>query len=113
LSQGSSASLCERSWSSFSHIYSKKINRLLSGKLEDLVYVHSNLQLALNNVAKDSSNSSTPWFEAIPAALGHQDDFDLERNKVSGESNGDHASSGFIILSALDDVELIDVTSRP
>jgi hypothetical protein len=47
LSQGSSASACERNWSSFNHIHSKKRNRLLSGKLEDLVYVHSNLQLPL------------------------------------------------------------------
>jgi hypothetical protein len=54
LSQGLSASVCERNWSAFDHIHPKKINRLLSGKLEDHVYVRSNLQLALINVAKDS-----------------------------------------------------------
>ena len=29
------------------------------------------------------------------------------------ESNGDHASSGFTAMIALDDIELFDVTSRP
>eukprot|EP00253_Pinus_taeda_P019249 PITA_19249 len=53
LSHGTSASACERNWSSFDHIHSKKRNRLLSGRLEDLVYVRSNLQLALKNVAKE------------------------------------------------------------
>ena len=53
LSQGASASACERNWSSFDHIHSKKRNRLSSQKLEDLVYVRSNLQLALKNVAKE------------------------------------------------------------
>eukprot|EP00253_Pinus_taeda_P024244 PITA_24244 len=43
LSQGSSALACEKNWTSFDHIHSKKRNRLLSGRLEDLVYVHSNL----------------------------------------------------------------------
>jgi hypothetical protein len=81
--------------------------------LENLVYVCSNLQLALNNVAKDSSNSSTPWFEHVLDALGDQDDLDLECDRMSGESNGDCASSGFTAPSGLDDVELFDVTSRP
>jgi hypothetical protein len=43
LCQGSSASSCERNWSAFDHIHSKKRNRLLSRKLKDLVYVRSNL----------------------------------------------------------------------
>eukprot|EP00253_Pinus_taeda_P034484 PITA_34484 len=73
--QGSSASTCERNSSSFDHIHSKKRNRLLSGRLEDLVYVRSNLQLALKNVAKESSNSSTPWIDLVPNAS--MDDVDL------------------------------------
>ena len=109
LSQTSSASACERNWSAFSHIHSKRRNRLLSGKLGDLVYVRSNLQLALSNVAKDETNSSTPWMETISNAHQDQDDFDNE----SHESNGDRDSSGFTPPSALDDIELFDVTSRP
>ena len=82
---------------------------MLSGKLGDLVYVRSNLQLALSNVAKDETNSSTPWMETISNAHQDQDDFDNE----SHESNGDCDSSGFTPPSALDDIELFDVTSRP
>ena len=67
LSQGSSASPCERNWSSFNHIQTKKRNRLLSSRLKDLVYVHNNLQLALSSLAKDSSSSYHPWFEPIPS----------------------------------------------
>lgn len=109
LSQTSSASACERNWSACSHIHSKRRNRLLSGKLEDLVYVRSNLQLALSNVAKDETNSSSPWLEPVPDALRDQDDLDNE----SDESNGDRDSSGFTPPSALDDLEIFDVTSRP
>jgi hypothetical protein len=115
LSQGSSASACERNWSSFNHIHSKKRNRLLSGKLEDLVYVRSNLQLALKNVAKDSSNSSTPWLSPVPDAPEDGDDLGIEsdRSSASVEFSDDHASSGFTAPTALDDIELFDVTSRP
>jgi hypothetical protein len=113
LSQVSSALACERNWSTFNHIHSKKRNRLLSGKLEDLVYVRSNLQLALNNVAKDSSNLSTPCFNHVPDALVDEDDLDIESDRASCESRGDHASSGFTAPSALDDIKLFDVTSRP
>ena len=47
--------------------------------------------------------------ETILDALRDQDDLDNE----SDESNGDHDSSGLTPLSALDDLELFDVTSRP
>jgi hypothetical protein len=113
LSQGSSASACERNWSSFNHIHSKKRNRLLSRKLEDLVYVRSNLQLTLNNVAKNSSNSSTPWFKPVTDASGDENDLDTESDRASPKSSGDHASSGFTAPNALDDIKCFDVTSRP
>lgn len=112
LSQGSSASACERNWSTFDHIHSKK-NRLLSGKLEDLVYVRSNLQLALKNVAKESSNSSTPWIDPVPNAS--MDDADLyidnDTDREFADESDAEASSGFTTPTALDDIELFDVTS--
>eukprot|EP00253_Pinus_taeda_P002536 PITA_02536 len=64
-SQGSSAFACERNWSSFKHIQSKKRNKLLSTRLEDLVYVRSKLKLALSSVAKDASSSSKPFLMLI------------------------------------------------
>jgi hypothetical protein len=45
LSQTCSSSGCERNWSMFEHIHSKKINRLEHQRLNDLVYVHCNLKL--------------------------------------------------------------------
>ncbi|XP_057873085.2 uncharacterized protein LOC131079198 [Cryptomeria japonica] len=45
LSQPCSASRCERNWSMFEHIHSKKRNRLAIEKLNDFVFVHYNLRL--------------------------------------------------------------------
>lgn len=45
LSQTCSSSGCVKNWSIFEHIHSKKRNRLEHYKLNDIVYVHYNLQL--------------------------------------------------------------------
>nr|XP_027124009.1 uncharacterized protein LOC113740668 [Coffea arabica] len=45
LSQTASSSGCERNWSVFERIHTKKRNRLEHQKLNDLVYVHYNLRL--------------------------------------------------------------------
>ena len=45
LSQGSCASPCERNWSTFSLIHTKRRNRLLPSHTEKLVYIHTNLRL--------------------------------------------------------------------
>eukprot|EP00253_Pinus_taeda_P028657 PITA_28657 len=115
LFQGSSASACERNWSSSDHIHFKKRNRFLSGRLEDLVYVRSNLQLALKNVAKESSNSSTPWIDPVPNASRDEDDFyidsDIDKD-LSDEFDGE-ALRKFTTPTALDDIELFDITSEP
>ncbi|XVF04569.1 hypothetical protein REPUB_Repub05bG0095300 [Reevesia pubescens] len=49
LSQTCSASGCERNWSIFEHVHSKKRNRLEHQRLNDLVYVHYNLRLQQRN----------------------------------------------------------------
>ncbi|XP_028057314.1 uncharacterized protein LOC114261278 [Camellia sinensis] len=45
LSQTGSSSGCERNWSVFERIHTKKMNRLKHHRLNDLVYVHYNLPL--------------------------------------------------------------------
>lgn len=45
LSQTASSSGCERNWSVFERIHTKKRNRLEHQRLNDLVYVHYNLRL--------------------------------------------------------------------
>ena len=45
LSQTTSASACERNWSAYDHIQSKKRNRLGDKRCKDLVYVYTNQRL--------------------------------------------------------------------
>ncbi|PNX60298.1 hypothetical protein L195_g051854, partial [Trifolium pratense] len=54
LSQTCSASGCERNWSVFEHIHSKKRNRLEHQKLNDLVFVRYNLRLQNRNQKKQN-----------------------------------------------------------
>jgi hypothetical protein len=42
LAQVVSSSSCEQNWSSYSFVHSKARNRLLSSRVEDLVYVYTN-----------------------------------------------------------------------
>ncbi|XP_052181869.1 uncharacterized protein LOC127794663 [Diospyros lotus] len=58
LSQKSSSSGCERNWSVFEHIHTKKRNRLEHQRLNDLVYVHYNLRL--QNRSKVDKRSYDP-----------------------------------------------------
>ena len=45
LGQTAASSGCERNWSVFERIHTKKRNRLEHERLNDLVYVHYNLRL--------------------------------------------------------------------
>ena len=49
-SQTCSASRCERNWSVFEHIHTKKRNRLEQKRLNDLVFVQYNLRLRRNQL---------------------------------------------------------------
>ena len=57
-------------------IFNKKKKKIVSTRLEDLVYVCSNLKLALSSVPKDSSSSSQPWFRPIPST--NEDDLGID-----------------------------------
>ena len=46
LAQVASASACERNWSEFEYVCSKRRNKLTTGRARDLVYVHSTHKLA-------------------------------------------------------------------
>lgn len=58
-------------------------------------------------MTKDSSNSSSWWFEPLPKALVDQDDLDTDCDRISGKFNGDHDSSGSTTSSALNDLEAL------
>ena len=55
LSQPCSASGCERNWSTFQNIHTKKRNRLTKKRLNDLVYVRYNLLLHEKKVKGQAS----------------------------------------------------------
>ncbi|GLJ49448.1 hypothetical protein SUGI_1047260 [Cryptomeria japonica] len=99
LSQGASSSAYERNWSCFDHIHSKKRNKLLTGKLGDLVYVRSNLKLLMNKSAKNTSLGQT--LEGIAMPDGNEPDF--VDDELSSDTYDDDLSSQ---PSALDDLEL-------
>jgi hypothetical protein len=50
LSQTSSAGGCERNWSTFNLIHSKRRNKLGIDKLNDLVYIHYNTRLRMRHI---------------------------------------------------------------
>ncbi|GLJ25199.1 hypothetical protein SUGI_0482080 [Cryptomeria japonica] len=75
-SQGENSSACERNWSCFDHIHSKKRNKLLSGKLGDLVYVRSNLKLFMYKSTSDSTSSSQQSIpQDIEVSVADEPDF--------------------------------------
>lgn len=63
LAQVSSASACERNWSTFDFIHTKKRNRLECKKVRDVVFVHSNLRLKekLANVIYETESIEWEW----------------------------------------------------
>jgi hypothetical protein len=61
VSQTTSASSCERNWSSFEYIHSKKRNRLSVKKSSDLVYAFSNLRLRRKVQAADFEEAFVDW----------------------------------------------------
>ncbi|MQL71227.1 hypothetical protein Taro_003545 [Colocasia esculenta] len=50
LRQTTSASQCERNWSTFNHVHSKIRNRLKAERLDKLVYCHYNMRLRIKNM---------------------------------------------------------------
>jgi Protein of unknown function (DUF 659)/hAT family C-terminal dimerisation region len=63
LSQVSSASSCERNWSLYDFVHSKKRNRLDPGRAASLVYVHSNLRLLSKVKDNGSETDFYKWDE--------------------------------------------------
>ena len=58
LAQTCSASGCERNWSTFNLIHSKRRNRLGSQRLNDLVFVHYNMRLRVQNMFFDKEDDT-------------------------------------------------------
>ncbi|KAG5566685.1 hypothetical protein RHGRI_002291 [Rhododendron griersonianum] len=83
LSQCCSATGCERNWSTFEFIHSKKRNRLEHKRLNDLVYVRYNLKLreriirrtrdALDPISLENIDVLDDWVSEEPGLLDEED----------------------------------------
>nr|XP_007161843.1 hypothetical protein PHAVU_001G102800g [Phaseolus vulgaris]ESW33837.1 hypothetical protein PHAVU_001G102800g [Phaseolus vulgaris] len=73
LGQPCSSSSCERNWSTYSFIHSLKRNKMTPKRVEDLVFIHSNLRLLSRNSSKYKEEETKLW--DIPG-----DDFSLDEN---------------------------------
>ncbi|KAH1249398.1 hypothetical protein GmHk_05G012750 [Glycine max] len=61
LAQPCSSSCCERNWSTYSFIYSLKRNKMAPHRIENLVFVHSNLQLLSMNTPQYHQEETKMW----------------------------------------------------
>ncbi|KAK5819835.1 hypothetical protein PVK06_024864 [Gossypium arboreum] len=69
LSQTTSASNCERNWSTFSYIHTKARNRLKYKKLEKLVFTYYNMRLQIRHQKRMSTDDINVSFN--PISLDH------------------------------------------
>lgn len=61
LNQPASSSCCERNWSTYSFIHSKKRNKLTPERAEDLVFIHNNLRLLSRKAEEYKSGPAKMW----------------------------------------------------
>ncbi|CAN1130585.1 hypothetical protein LINPERPRIM_LOCUS13314, partial [Linum perenne] len=65
LSQTASSSGCERNWSVFERIHTKRRNRLEHKRLSDLVFVHYNMRLQHREYYGRKQSSGPDDYESI------------------------------------------------
>eukprot|EP00253_Pinus_taeda_P031449 PITA_31449 len=96
LSQTSSASGCERNWSVFERIHTKKRNRLEQKRLNDLVFVQYNLRLRRNQmmskspdldpIVLDDIDPTSEWVEETEDPV-FEADFDIDMALAGDEAD--------------------------
>ncbi|CAN4115456.1 unnamed protein product [Withania somnifera] len=98
-----SSSGCERNWSVFEHIHSKKRNRLVLSRLNDPVYIKYNRTLAsrynardtIDPIALDYIDEANEWLLGCPEDQEDElvyegDDLDWEYRCYDGWSGGEY-----------------------
>ncbi|XP_065871368.1 uncharacterized protein [Euphorbia lathyris] len=83
LSQTASSSGCERNWSVFERIHTKKRNKLEHQRLNDLVYVHYNLRL------RNRSNIGKKMFDPVDYESIDETEFWIVEDEHEGELDMD------------------------
>lgn len=89
----SSSGGCERNWSSYDYVHSKKRNRLTAKRANDLVYVFSNMRLAakMNDPAKFPDMVGEVVVEDDDEPL--PSDLEYESGSSSSDTSSDDSSS--------------------
>ena len=85
LSQTCSASGCERNWSVFERIHTKKRNRLEHERLNDLVFVQYNLRLRRNQLLNKRPDTDPIMLDDVDPTSDwvvetHPPEFDVDYN---------------------------------
>jgi hypothetical protein len=85
LSQTCSASRCERNWSIFERIHTKKRNHLEQKRLNDLVFVQYNLRLRPNQLLNKGPDSNSIVLDDVDpisdwVAETHPPEFDVDHD---------------------------------
>ena len=94
MSQTCSATGCERNWSVFERIHTKKRNRLDQKRLNDLVYVQYNLRLRRNHLLNKRPDSdpivledidpTSDWVvESHPAVFASDEDINYDLQTIA------------------------------
>ncbi|RZB42462.1 hypothetical protein D0Y65_053162 [Glycine soja] len=92
LSLTCSSSGCERNWSSFEMVHTKRRNRLHQKKMNDLVYVMYNLKLKSRQTRKtvalpfEDMESDDEWITQEGDDIFDEDNFQVEQEQPLGES---------------------------
>ena len=103
--------LFRSNWSTFRFIHSVKRNRLGSQKVEDLVYVHSNLRLVSHKGEEYTSGSHKEWdvdakipdLELSFATLDIADDASRSGIQIASSSHRASSSAEHASCSIFDD----------
>eukprot|EP00253_Pinus_taeda_P010623 PITA_10623 len=121
LSQTCSALGCERNWSVFERIHTKKRNRLEQKQLNDLVFVQYNVRLRRNQmmskildldpIVLDDIDPTSEWVEEIEDPV-FEVDFDIDMALVGDEADYVAASEPGSIVASRKGKEPMEGTSR-
>jgi len=91
LSQVSSACACERIWSTFDFIHSRRRNQLQVDRAFQLVYIFTNLRL-MDKESTDSFHERFPAWRELAEELGSEPEDSIDQSE-SGSSSADSSEA--------------------
>ena len=103
--QVANSSIVEWNWSTYSFIHLVKRNRLASKKVEDLVYIHTNLRLLLRKEDHYKEGTAKLWDAELECAnldaMITYDDADNIRTHGVSSTSGTIFGSNYLELAAV------------